>query len=56
VGQGFTLTRAGSPTPTTTAAAGAAAVRSSDARDLGPRPIAEIIERMRKEVEERNLT
>jgi hypothetical protein len=30
-------------------------VRSRDAGDLGPRPIAEIIERMREEVEERSL-
>jgi threonyl-tRNA synthetase len=37
------------------AEAGAAAVRSRDAGDLGPRPIADIIERMRKEVEERRL-
>jgi threonyl-tRNA synthetase len=37
------------------AEAGAAAVRSRDAGDLGPRPIADIIERMKREVSERTL-
>ncbi len=35
------------------AEAGAAAVRLRSGEDLGPRPVAEIIERMRREVEER---